>query len=253
VVLLIAGAGGLALGVVRSEALGWASSGVVLAIAGGLAALGAFIAWARRVPSPAIDLSLFRDRTYRYINAATLSFGIAFAMMFFQNFLFTTGIWHYSVARAGLAASPGPLLVIPASIVSGRLAARTGHKPLLVIGSLVFALGGVWFALVPGVEPDYLRTWLPGMLFTGTGVGMVMPSLSAAAVAHLPPAQFGVGSAVNQAVRQIGAVLGVALTVALVGHAALQRSDFRTLCACQIALAVVTAILCAPVDTRPRR
>ena len=82
---------------------------------------------------------------------------------------------------------------------------------------------------------------------------MVMPSLGAAAVAHLPPARFGVGSAVNQAVRQMGSVLGVALTVALVGHATIDRDDFRVLCACQIALALITAALCAPVDTRPRR
>ena len=253
VVLLIAGAGALALGVVRSKAQGWGSPGVVLAIAGGLAALGLFIAWARRVPSPAIDLSLFRDRTYRRINVATLTFGIAFAMMFFQNFLFTTGIWHYSVARAGLAATPGPLLVVPTAIICGRIATRIGHKPLLVIGSLVFALGGVWFALVPGIEPDYLGTWLPGMLFTGTGVGMVLPSLSAAAVAHLPPARFGVGSAVNQAVRQMGSVLGVALTVAIAGRAVLQLSEFHTLNACEIVLALATAIACIPVDTRPRR
>jgi EmrB/QacA subfamily drug resistance transporter len=252
VALIIAGIGALALGVVRSEARGWSSPDVVLAIAGGLVALALFAAWARRVPSPAIDLSLFADRTYRYINLATLSFGIAFAMMFFQNFLFTTGIWHYTVARAGLAASPGPLLVIPASIVSGRIATRVGHKPLLVIGSVIFALGGLWYLVVPGNEPDYLRTWLPGMVLTGAGVGMVMPSLGAAAVAHLPPARFGVGSAVNQAVRQMGSVLGVALTIALVGHA-LGRSDFRVLCAFQIVLALITAALCAPVDTRPRR
>jgi hypothetical protein len=81
----------------------------------------------------------------------------------------------------------------------------------------------------------------------------VMPSLSAAAVAHLPPARFGVGSAVNQAVRQMGAVLGVALTVAIAGRASLQLSDFHTLCACQIVLALVTALVCLPVDTRPRR
>lgn len=110
----------------------------------------------------------------------------------------------------------------------------------------------MWFARVPGVEPDYLRTWLPGQLLNGIGVGMVMPSLAGAAVAHLPAAQFGVGSAVNQAVRQIGAVLGVALTIALVGHAALQQSDFQTLYACQIALSAITAVLCVPVDTRPR-
>jgi hypothetical protein len=81
----------------------------------------------------------------------------------------------------------------------------------------------------------------------------VLPSLSAAAVAHLPPVRFGVGSAVNQAVRQMGAVLGVALAVALAGRAAPQLADFRTLCWCEVALALVTALACLPVDTQPRR
>jgi hypothetical protein len=74
---------------------------------------------------------------------------------------------------------------------------------------------------------------------------MVMPSLSAAAVAHLPPARFGVGSAVNQAIRQMGSVFGVALTVAITGNAITRLAEFHTLCYLQIALALATAILCA--------
>jgi hypothetical protein len=62
-----------------------------------------------------------------------------------------------------------------------------------------------------------------------------------------------VGSAVNQATRQIGAVLGVAVTVLLIGHAGLQRGDFDALYATQIALALLTALCCLPVDTRPRQ
>ena len=83
---------------------------------------------------------------------------------------------------------------------------------------MLCATGGLWFFLVPGVHPDFMRDWLPGMFLTGVGTGMALPSLSAAAVARLPPNRFGVGSAVNQAVRQIGAVLGVAIAVALVGR-----------------------------------
>jgi EmrB/QacA subfamily drug resistance transporter len=252
VVLLILGVGAITFGLVQSEALGWMSPTVPLAIAGGLATLVAFVAWARKVSAPAIDLSLFRDATYCYINLASLCFGIGFAMMFFQTFLFTTGVWSYSLTRAGLAGSPGPLLVVPTAILCGRFAARAGHKLLLVTGSLVSTAASIWFALMPGVHPDYLHTWLPGALLTGLGVGMVMPSLSAAAVVHLPPARFGVGSAVNQAVRQMGAVLGVALTVAITGHATLGLAEFHTLCYLQIALGLATAILCAPVDTRPR-
>jgi EmrB/QacA subfamily drug resistance transporter len=252
VALLILGVGSIAFGLVQSEAVGWASPVVALAIAGGLVTLAIFVALARKVRAPAIDLSLFQDRTYRYINLASLCFAIGFAMMFFQTFLFTTGVWSYSLTRAGLAGSPGPLLVVPTAIVCGRIAARAGHKLLLVAGSLVSMVASIWFALVPGVNPDYVHTWLPGALLTGLGVGMAMPSLSAAAVAHLPPARFGVGSAVNQAVRQMGSVFGVALTVAITGPAMLHLAEFHTLCYLQIALSLATAILCAPVDTRPR-
>ncbi len=251
VILLILGVGAITFGLVQSEAVGWTSLMVTLAIAVGLVALAAFVAWARTVRAPAIDLSLFQDRTYCYINLATLCFAIGFAMMFMQTFLFTTGVWSYSLTRAGLAGSPGPLLVVPTAIVCGRFAARAGHKLLLVTGSLISTAASIWFALVPGVNPDYMHTWLPGALLTGLGVGMVMPSLSAAAVAHLPSARFGVGSAVNQAVRQMGAVLGVALTVAITGHT-MNLAEFQTLCYLQIALGLATAILCTPVDTRPR-
>ncbi|MEX3960429.1 MFS transporter [Trinickia sp. EG282A] len=252
VVMLILGVGAIAFGLVHSEAVGWTSPLVKLAIAGGLGMLVAFVAWARTVRAPAIDLSLFQDRTYCYINLASLCFAIGFAMMFFQTFLFTTGVWSYSLTRAGLAGSPGPLLVVPTAIVCGRFAARAGHKLLLVTGSLISTAASIWFALVPGAHPDYVHAWLPGALLTGLGVGMVMPSLSAAAVAHLPPTRFGVGSAVNQAVRQVGSVLGVALTVAITGDAMVHLAEFHTLCYLQIALGLATAMLCAPVDTRPR-
>jgi hypothetical protein len=82
---------------------------------------------------------------------------------------------------------------------------------------------------------------------------MVLPSLSGAAVARLAPGRFGIGSAVNQAVRQIGMVLGVAATVALVGGPSPQLADFQRLYLAHMALALMTALLCLRVDTRPAR
>ncbi|WP_321803102.1 hypothetical protein [Burkholderia sp. BCC1993] len=79
-----------------------------------------------------------------------------------------------------------------------------------------------------------------------------MPSLSAAAVVHLRPARFGMGSAVNQAIRQTGSVFGVALTVAITGNAIVRLAEFHTVCYLRIALGLATAISCAPLDTRPR-
>lgn len=85
----------------------------------------------------------------------------------------------------------------------------------------------------------------------GSAVGMVLPSLGGAAVARLPASRFGVGGAVNQAIRQIGSVFGVALTVALVGQQVPQLNDFHHLYTTHIVLAIVTGLLCLKVDTRP--
>jgi EmrB/QacA subfamily drug resistance transporter len=251
--LMIVAVGAVALSIVQIDSPTWQRDELVAVGALGAIALIGFVLWARRAATPLVDLTLFRHRTYTFVNLATLAFGMAFSMMFFAFFFFMTEIWHYSLPRAGLAITPGPLLVVVVAIVSGRIAARIGHRPFLVTGALVYAASGLWLALVPGVQPDYLQDWLPGLLLSGAGVGLVLPSLSAAAVSQLPSDQYGIGSAVNQATRQIGSVLGVAVTVLLIGHAGLQLADFRPLYTAQSALALLVALLCLPVNTRPRR
>jgi EmrB/QacA subfamily drug resistance transporter len=250
--LLMLAVGAVTLAIVESEVPSWSRTELAMLGATGLIAAGAFVAWARKAKAPLVDLALFHNRTYRYVNVATLAFGTAFSMMFLTFFFFMMNVWHFSLPQAGLAVTPGPLLVMPTAIVTGRLAARLGHRRFLVGGSLLYACSSLWFLLVPGTEPQYLTHWLPGLMMSGIAVGLVLPSLSAAAVSRLPVAHYAVGSAVNQATRQIGSVLGVALTVALLGHAAVQRADFDALYLLHGALALLTGLLCLPVDTKPQ-
>ena len=250
--LLIVGVGALALSIVQSESPHWSRSELLVAAATGTIALIGFVLWARVATAPLVDLRLFKHRTYTFVNLATLAFGTAFSMMFFAFFFYMTEVWHYTLPQAGLAITPGPLLVIPFAILSGRLAARLGHRPFLVGGGLVYACSGLWFMLVPDAQAAYLTHWLPGLVMSGIGVGLVLPSLSAAAVNRLPADQYAVGSAVNQATRQIGSVMGVAVTVLLLGHAGLTHASFMPLYGCHVALALLTALLCLPVNTRPR-
>lgn len=250
--LLMVAVGALALAIVEGGSPNWSVRQIGAVAVSGLLAGMAFVLWARVHSAPLVDLSLFKHRTYRYANAATLSFGIAFSMMFLGFFFFMTGVWHYSLPQAGLAVTPGPLLVMPTAIITGRLAARLGHRPFLVGGSLLYACSSLWFLLVPGAQADYLHHWLPGLLMSGIAVGLVLPSLAAAAVNRLPAEHYAVGSAVNQATRQMGGALGVAITVGLLGQAGLVRADFNPLYMLHASLALVTALLCLPVNTRPR-
>ena len=249
--LLIVGVGALALGIVQSDSPNWKRSELLVAVTTGLIALLGFVVWARTAAAPLIDLRLFKHRTYTFVNLATLSFGIAFSMMFFAFFFYMTEVWHYTLPQAGLSITPGPLLVIPFAVVSGRLATRIGHRPFLVGGGVIYAASGLWFLLVPDAHAAYATHWLPGLVLSGMGVGLVLPSLSGAAVNRLPADQYAVGSAVNQATRQIGSVLGVAITVLLLGHSGLTHASFIPIYACHVVLALLTALLCLPVNTRP--
>jgi hypothetical protein len=80
----------------------------------------------------------------------------------------------------------------------------------------LFSLGGLWLLLLAHAPASFL-VWLPGSLLMGTSIGMVFPSLSGAAVSQLDAASLGAATGVNQAVRQLGSVLGVAIVVLVLG------------------------------------
>ena len=87
---------------------------------------------------------------------------------------------------------------------------------VIAIGSVCFAAGVAWWALCVGLEPDYVGDVLGGMLLTGIGVGLTLPTLMATAASSLPPPSFATGSAVVNMIRQIGLAVGVAVLVAVI-------------------------------------
>ena len=109
----------------------------------------------------------------------------------------------------------------------GRLAGRIGQRRLLIPGGLVWASGGAFLLAFATTTPDYVGTYLPAVLLTGLGVALCLPQLSSAAVQGLPADRFGSGSAVNQAIRNLGATFGVALVVAFTGGAGARRAARR--------------------------
>jgi EmrB/QacA subfamily drug resistance transporter len=217
IVLLAASLSLLALGLVQSDQWGWESTRTIGALAAGLGVLGAFVVRTLDHPHPALDLTLFGARSFRWANIATAAFTIGFTAMFFAQVLFLTQVWGYGIVKTGLVMAPGPMVVMVLAPYFGRLAGRVGQRALLVPGGLVYAASGGWLLAVMDTEPAWVEHLLPGALLGGLGVALVIPHLVSAAVQGLPPDQFGAGSAVNQAIRQFGATFGVALTVALLG------------------------------------
>lgn len=112
---------------------------------------------------------------------------------------------------------PDPLGAVLAP-QTGRLAAKYGQRPLLLIGGLVWGSGGLWLFINATATPHYASAYLVAIVLTGCGVALCLPQLSSAAVKDLPPDQLGAGSAVGQAIRNLGTTLGVATALALTAH-----------------------------------
>jgi hypothetical protein len=123
---------------------------------------------------------------------------------------------------------PGPAMATAFSIPSARLGARVGYRIPGVIGALVFASGSVWYITRTGQRPAYASEYLPGMLISGAGVGLMIPTLTGAGASSLAPERFATGAAALTMGRQIGVALGVALLVAVLGATAATAADFHS-------------------------
>jgi len=217
--MLALGLATITLGIVEGNDWGWSSAATLAAFGAGTALLAGVVFRSRHHARPIVEPALFAHRSFALGNLGSLLFAAAFFSLILGNVLFLTSIWGYTILQAGLAALPGPALSTVVAGPAGRLADRFGHRALVVPGTLVFAAGALVLRAA-GAEPDYLGIWLPGACLTGIGIGLAFPTLGAASVRDIPVDRFATASAVNAAFRQVGAVLGTALLIAIVGEPA---------------------------------
>jgi EmrB/QacA subfamily drug resistance transporter len=215
--LLAAGVGALALGIVEGPQWHWGSARIVGAFAAAAVLLTGFIWRSARHRAPVIELSLFRVRSFAVANTASFVFASGFFALLLCGVLFLTGVWHYSILRAGVALTPGPLMAAIAAPIGGRLSDRFGQRVVGVPGALLFGSGALLFALETGLRPAYLSEYLPANMLTGAGVGLTFAAFGSAAVAELPRNRYATGGAINNCIRQIGAVFGISTLIVLLG------------------------------------
>jgi len=214
--MLAAGLAVLTLGIIEGNDWGWGAPATLACFAAFALLIAGVVLRSTRHPRPILEPELFADRAFRIGNLGTLLFSAAFFSIVLGNVLFLTSVWGYSVLMAGLATLPGPAWSTVTAGPAGKLADRYGHRAVIVPGAILFA-AGVMVLRSAGAEPDWFGVWLPGATLTGIGIGLAFPTLGSAAVRDIPDNRFATASAVNAAFRQIGAVLGTALLITIVG------------------------------------
>jgi EmrB/QacA subfamily drug resistance transporter len=209
----------LVAGIVQGHEWGWGGARVVGLFAAAALLLAVVARRIARHPAPIVEPALLRVRAFALATLGSMLFFAAFAAMLLACVLFLTGVWHESTLTAGLMIAPGPALAAASAIPAARLGGRWGANRVGVLGTVLFALGGVWWIARLGASSRYTADFLPGMMIGGVGVGLVIPSLTAMVAATLPPQRIATGIAVQVTGRQLGSALGAAILVAVLGEA----------------------------------
>ncbi|MEU4209610.1 MFS transporter [Streptomyces sp. NPDC026206] len=224
--------------IVQGPTWGWGGLRVLSLIALGILGIAFIVRRAFRHPAPVIEPALLRIRSVALGNLATLLFNVGFGVTMTGTTLFLTEVWGHSVVRAALEFLPGPVMATALAASGTMLTARFGVRVTGLIGGVVFAASGLWWAVMLDDSSDYVTGFLPGMAIGGLAVGLVMPAWSMATTTALPTERFATGTAMAWMCRQVGIAIGVAVTAAFVAvrpDAASFRSVFLLMAVCGLA------------------
>jgi len=207
----LSAAGLLALvwGIIEAPGRGWTSAPVLAALGAGLLLLATFVGWQLRCPEPMVPVELFRRGP---VGPASMSLALMAFAMFGALFLLTL----YLQQVRGLSAWAAGVRMIPFSVGLAAGAAlaplparRLGARAPVAGGLLLVAAG---FALLTGLEADSGPAAVLGFeVVAGFGSGLIAPIATEVVMNAVPAGAAGVGSALNDATRQVGSTLGVAV------------------------------------------
>jgi EmrB/QacA subfamily drug resistance transporter len=217
--LVIASAGLFAIvwGLVRANQQGWTSPEILGTLAAGTAIMVAFVLYELRVTAPMLPIHYFRNRTFSAANAASMfmffgMFGSVFLLaQFFQT------VQGLSPLDAGLRILPWTAMPIIVAPTAGALSDRINGRTLMAIGLALQGAGLLWIGHVITPTAPYSAFIIPFVL-SGIGMGMFFAPVANVVLSSVRTRDEGKASGANNAIRELGGVLGVTVLASIFAH-----------------------------------
>ena len=168
-----------------------------------------FVRWERSRSDPMLDVRLFTNLRF---SAASASVTVASFSLFGFIFLITQyfqQLRDYSPLSTGLRVLPVAFSIAISSVLGSRLLVRIGNKAVVAGGLVSLAAAFTWIAVSASLlKYDLIAAQ---MVLLGTGMGLTSAGATESIMGVVKPEQAGAGSAVNDATREVGGTLGVAV------------------------------------------
>ncbi len=202
--------GALVYTIIEAPAHGWTATRTLLGFGVALAAAAAFVWWEARDEEPLIDVSLFTNLRFTAASGAvTVAFFALFGFIFLITQFFQL-LQGFGPLETGVRILPVALSIAVGSVLGTRLAVtRLGTKVVVFVGLLMLTAAFAWVATVD-VDVPYAQV-AAQMVLLGGGLGLTTAPATDSIMGVVRPEQAGAGSAVNDATRQVGGTLGVAV------------------------------------------
>ena len=195
--------------IIEAPVRGWSAPATLGGFAAAAVALVVFVIWERRVAEPMLDVRLFTNLRFSAASGAvTIAFFTLYGFIFLITMYFQF-LHGYSPLSTGVRLVPVAFSVGLASGVGPRLAVRLGNNTVVATGLVMLAVGFAWISR-SSIHTTYLET-VGQMLVSGGGLGLATAPATEAIMGVVPKEKAGVGSAVNDATRELGGTLGVAV------------------------------------------
>jgi len=256
--LASSGAFGVVFGLVRSQSLGWTSPTVLAALIAGFVLLAAFVAWELRTPEPMLPMSFFAKRSFAVTNVVSLSmyFGMFGSIFFLSQYM--QNVLHNTPLQAGLKLLVWTGATMVVAPLAGVLSERLGSRPFMFAGLSLQAGALAWLAAITSAHLPYSRMIVP-FVMAGAGMALVFAPSANAVLSSVRTEQAGQASGANNAIREIGGVLGVAVLASVFtsagGYASPQAFVDGLIPAVWVGVAVLAAgalvVLAFPFKTSP--
>jgi EmrB/QacA subfamily drug resistance transporter len=201
--------GALVYTVIEAPERGWLSAATIVGFALAGAILATFVLWENREAEPMLDVRLFSNLRF---SAASGSVTVAYFALFGFIFMVTQYfqfVKAYTPLGTGVRMIPVAASIAISSILGARLAVSIGNKAVIAGGLGLLTVAYVWMSRSTA-STAYVE--LAGqMILLGTGMGLTSTTATEAIMGAVPKDKAGIGSAVNDATRELGGTLGVAV------------------------------------------
>ena len=226
VALLITALTVLTLALVQGATWGWGSTAIVALLAGAVVLFATFVVVERRTAHPIMSFDFFRRRNFAGATIVIFVLDFSFGALLFFLPLYFQEILGYSPVEAGVLLLPLTGMMVIGSPLGGRIAARVGQRPPIVIGLALITVSVFWISTL-SLDTEFADLWLPTSLM-GFGVGISLTAMNLAAMNAISRHHAGAASGMLVTLSGLGATLGVAVTGAVFNQLNLERTEELT-------------------------